>query len=93
MNPRPVPSLHPRGPDHGQRHDPDLGWLDRRLAELGFGLVLCSRREETFERARQERLKVSGKPGQYDDLRPFIAEQALLRRLARTSAMPLLGEG
>jgi hypothetical protein len=71
---------------HG--HDPDLEWLDQGLAELGFRLVLCIRAEETFERARADRLKVSGKPSQYDDLAPFIAEQALLRRLAATSALP-----
>ena len=70
--------------------DPDLGWLDRGLAELGFRLVLCVRRPETFEAARAERLLVSGNPGQYDDLGPFLAEQELLRRLAATSSLPLL---
>ncbi len=70
--------------------DPDLGWLDRGLAELGFRHILCTRRPETFERARVERLAVSGKPSQYDDLRPFLAEQDLLRRLAAESALPLL---
>jgi len=68
-------------------HDPDLGWLDAGLAELGFRHVLCVRRPETFEAARAERLTVSGKPGQYDDLDRFIAEQELLRRLAGESAL------
>ncbi len=71
-------------------HDPELGWLDRGLAELGFRHVLCTRRPETFGAARAERLKVSGKPDQYDDLGRFVAEQELLRRLARESALPLL---
>jgi len=57
------------------------------LAELGFRHVLCVRRPETFEAARAERLTVSGKPGQYDDLDRFIAEQELLRRLAGESAL------
>jgi hypothetical protein len=70
--------------------DPGLVWLDRGLADLGFRLVLCTRREGTFERAREARLKVSGQPSQYDDLRPFLAEQALLRELAQDSALPTL---
>lgn len=74
--------------EHGRA--PDLGWLDRGLAALGFRLVLCVRREETFEAARAARLLVSGKPEQYDELAPFIAEQALLRRLAAQSALPVL---
>lgn len=70
--------------------DPGLGWLDDGLARLGFRLVLCTRREETFDRARAERLAVSGNPAQYDDLRPLLDEQALLRRLVGTSALPVL---
>jgi hypothetical protein len=71
-------------------HDPDLGWLDRGLAELGFRHVLCVRRPETFAAARAVRLTVSGKPDQYDDLTRFVAEQELLRRLAGESALPCL---
>ncbi len=70
--------------------DPDLGWLDRALAELGFRHVLCVRRPETFEAARAERLIVSGKPDRYADLSRFVAEQELLRRLAGESALPCL---
>jgi hypothetical protein len=70
--------------------DPDFGWLETRLAPLGFRIVLCLRREETFAAARLERLRVSGNPAQYDDLAPFIAEQGLLRRLAATSTLPVL---
>jgi hypothetical protein len=70
--------------------DYDLGWLEERLQPLGFHLVLCLRRPETFEAAREKRLQVSGKPSQYDDLGPFIEEQELLRRLARESRLPVL---
>ena len=70
--------------------DYDFGWLEERLQPLGFHLVLCLRRPETFEAARVKRLKVSGNPSQYDDLRPFIEEQELLRRLARESRLPVI---
>lgn len=70
--------------------DVDFGWLEERLDRIGFRLVLCTRRPETFAAARAERLKVSGKPSQYDDLEPFIREQELLRRLASESRLPLL---
>jgi hypothetical protein len=51
---------------------------------------LCTRRPETFEAARAERLTVSGKPSQYDDLDAFIREQETLRELARSSRLPSL---
>ena len=70
--------------------DPDFGSLEARMAPLGFHIVLCVRRDDTFAAARAERLRVSGHPSQYDDLAPFLAEQALLRRLATTSALPVL---
>ena len=70
--------------------DYDFGWLEDRLLPLGFHIVLCVRRRETFEAARAERLKVSGKPDQYDDLEPFIREQELLRELAAESKLPVL---
>lgn len=69
---------------------PDFHWLEDRLRPLGFRHVLCWRRPETFEAARTERLKVSGKPDQYDDLSPFIREQAIFQRLVRESALPYL---
>jgi hypothetical protein len=68
----------------------DFGWLEARLEQLGFHIVLCTRRPETFEAARVERLKVSGKPDQYDDLGAFVDEQALLRELAAASRLPVL---
>lgn len=70
--------------------DEDFGWLEDRLEPLGFHLVLCVRREDTFEAARAERLKVSGKPEQYDDLSVFLREQDVLRGLAATSRLPVL---
>lgn len=65
----------------------DFSWLEERLAALNFRLILCVRREETFEAARAARLKVSGNPAQYDDLKPFIAEQKLLRELVAKSRL------
>jgi hypothetical protein len=76
--------LQARGKDH------DFRWLEERLLPLGFHLVLCVRRPETFEAARAERLLVSGKPSQYDDLGAFVREQELFRRLAAESILPRL---
>lgn len=73
---------------HGEA--PDFGWLEDRLRPLGFRIVLCTRRDDTFETARAARLPVSGNPAQYDDLSVFIREQADLRRLATASTLPLL---
>jgi hypothetical protein len=72
------------------RADPDFSALEARLRPLGFRHILCTRRDDTFEAARAERLKVSGNPRQYDDLRPFLAEQQRLRELVRGSALPFL---
>jgi hypothetical protein len=68
----------------------EFGWLEDRLAVLGFHLVLCTRQDSTFEAARAERLVVSGRPDQYDDLSSFVLEQALLRELAASSRLPVL---
>ena len=70
--------------------DYDFGWLETRLKNLGFHLVLCTRAPDTFETARLERLKVSGKPSQYDDLQVFIEEQDMMRILVKKSALPSL---
>jgi hypothetical protein len=70
--------------------DVDFGWLEERLLPLGFHLVLCTRRPETFAAARAARLLVSGNPSQYDDLGSFVREQELLRRLAAESRLPRL---
>ena len=70
--------------------DHDFGWLEERLAALGFHLVFCTRTAVSFEAARAERLKVSGNPAQYDDLQVFIREQELMRRLVGESMLPTL---
>lgn len=79
-----VHQLQARGKDY------DFRWLEDRLLPLGFRIVLCTRAPETFAAARAERLRVSGKPSQYDDLEPFVREQELFRRCARESLLPTL---
>jgi len=73
---------------HGR--DYDFRWLEERLARLGFHLVFCTRTPESFAAAREERLKVSGKPSQYDNLDIFIQEQELMRRFVEQSILPTL---
>ncbi len=70
--------------------DYDFKWLEERLQTLGFHLVLCVRTPESFAAARAERLKVSGKPDQYDDLVRFQREQEFFRRLVGESVLPTL---
>jgi hypothetical protein len=65
----------------------DFRWLEERLAALGFRLVFCTRKPESFEPARAERLRVSGNPKQYDDLSLFIKEQEILRSLVGQSRL------
>lgn len=68
--------------------DVDFRWLEERLLPLGFRVILCTRSPESFAAAREERLRVSGNPAQYDDLAPFIREQDLFRRLLGESKLP-----
>ena len=63
-------------------------WLEERLLPLGFRVVLLTREPASFAAAREERLRVSGKPSQYDHLDEFIAEQELMRRLVGESLLP-----
>ncbi len=70
--------------------DYDFRWLEQRLLPLGFRLVFLNRTPESFAAAREERLKVSGNPGQYDDLNRFIEEQKLFKRLVSESSLPKL---
>lgn len=70
--------------------DYDFGWLEERLLPLGFRLVFMTRTPDSFAAARAERLKVSGKPSQYDDLDQFVREQALMTRLVGESILPRL---
>ncbi len=65
----------------------DFRWLEERLANLNFRLILLTRASESFAAAREERLKVSGKPSQYDDLQPFIDEQEQFRELLRRTRL------
>lgn len=68
----------------------DFAWLEEGLQELGFHLILCLRSDESFEAAREARLKVSGNPSQYDNLDVFRREQEHFITLARKSRLPLL---
>ncbi len=68
----------------------DFRWLEERLAQVGFHLVVCKRSPESFARAREERLKISGNPSQYDNLDIFIREQEHILRLAQSSCLPVL---
>lgn len=70
--------------------DYDFHWLEQRLVPLGFQIVFLHRTPESFAAAREERLKVSGNPGQYDDLNRFIEEQELFKRLVAESTLPKL---
>jgi len=68
----------------------DFRWLEERLAAVGFRLIFCTRTPGSFATARAERLKVSGKPDQYDNLQIFIKEQALMQKLIARSILPTL---
>jgi hypothetical protein len=70
--------------------DYDFGWLEDELRPLGFRIVHCVRRPESFADARRERLRISGKPEQYDDLEVFVREQEALRGLVAESTLPAL---
>jgi hypothetical protein len=75
-----------------QTHSRDykFRWLEQRLKPLRFHLVFVTRTPESFAAAREERLKVSGNPSQYDNLQVFIEEQELIRRLVNESILPTL---
>jgi hypothetical protein len=73
-----------------RNRDYDFRWLEERLLTLGFRHALCVRSPESFEKAREERLKVSGKPSQYDNLAIFIDEQEEYRDRIRRSKLPFL---
>lgn len=68
----------------------DFQWLEQRLLPLGFHLVYLYRTPDSFFSAKQERLKVSGNPAQYDDLARFITEQDLIKQLVSESQLPVL---
>jgi hypothetical protein len=73
-----------------RNRDYDFRWLEQRLKALDFRLVFCNRTPESFAAARAERLKVSGKPSQYDHLDEFVHEQELIKRLVAESTLTRL---
>src|SRR6478736_9840834 len=68
----------------------DFAWLERRLVKLGFRLVFCYRRPDSFEEARNRRLKISSNPSQYDDFNIFIREQEVVQEFVDASIIPKL---
>jgi thymidylate kinase len=70
--------------------DYDFHWLEERLLPLNFRLVFLKRSPGSFALARKERLKVSGKPDQYNDLSMFVREQDLIQRLVGESRLTKL---
>ena len=72
------------------KKDYDFRWLEERLLPLNFRLVFLNRTPESFAAAREERLKVSGKPDQYNDLSVFIREQEIIKRLVGESILQKL---
>jgi hypothetical protein len=74
---------------HRGRHY-DFRWLEERLCVLGFRVVLCTRLPASFAAARDERLKISGNPGQYANLDDFIEEQDAFREAVSRSILPSL---
>lgn len=73
---------------HGKTYD--FSWLERSLKDGGFRLIFCNRSADSFAQARTERVKVSGKPSQYDDLRVFIHEQEVMERFIDDSILETL---
>lgn len=74
--------------EHGRCQD--FTALEERLRTLNFRLVFLHRSPESFVQAREERLKVSGNPSQYDDLSLFVDEQERLRALVEASSLTTL---
>ena len=68
--------------------DYDFHWLEERLKAVGFRLIFCTRTPDSFDSARALRLKVSGKPDQYNRLDTFIRDQELMRKIVGVSMLP-----
>jgi hypothetical protein len=68
----------------------NFAWLEQRLQELDFRLVFCARSADSFAKARAERVKVSGKPSQYDDLEVFVHEQKVMEGFIQASTLETL---
>jgi hypothetical protein len=52
--------------------------------------VFCWRKPESFEEARNRRLKISSNPGQYEDFTIFIREQEVVQEFVDASLLPRL---
>ena len=72
------------------KRDYDFRWLEQRLLPLGFRIVFLTRSPESFASARDERLKVSGNPSQYDNLNQFVEEQKVIQHLIAETLLPCL---
>ncbi len=68
----------------------DFTWLEQALKALDFRLVFCTRSADSFAQARAERIKVSGKPSQYDDLELFAREQEVMQGFVNASKLQTL---
>lgn len=68
----------------------DFRWLEDRLRPLNFRILYCTRSADSFEAARERRLKVSGNPSQYDDLDLFVREQEIMDQLISGSTLPVM---
>lgn len=68
----------------------DFRWLEKRLHSLGYHLIFLSRPANTFYEAREERIRVSGNPAQYDNLQVFIDEQEIFRQTISNSILPVM---
>jgi hypothetical protein len=68
----------------------DFRWLEERLLPLNYRIILCIRQPSNFEAAREERLKVSGNPSQYDNLSIYLKEQEYLEQIADKSLLRVL---
>lgn len=73
--------------EHGKRYY--FRWLEEGLLPLNFRLIFCTRSADSFVAAREERLKVSGNPSQYNDLERFKREQDVLEELVAKSILPV----
>jgi len=70
-----------------KNRDYDFHWLEERLKALNFHVVFLSRTQGSFHAAREERLKVSGNPGQYDNIQIFTEEQEMMRAAVNSSIL------
>jgi hypothetical protein len=73
---------------HGRSYD--FRWLEEKLLQLGFRHVFCYRQPQSFATARGERIKISGKPSQYDNLDVFVREQERMKDFVERSMLPHL---